>query len=89
MYEHKANYCDLIAHLKLVMTNDYLNKNLTTVIAQKYGSYGDVQNAMGIVYGTHPYALTITTTLGPRGTHVIGDINEIIYNEFNTNASEF
>lgn len=82
LYQHASIYKALIQHMKLVYPQDYLGKKLDVQIAQKYGSYETYENAMGIVYGEHPYLITIMTSLGNEATQVIGEINEIAYNFF-------
>ena len=87
VYQHEDTYTSLIEHMKLVYPNDYLNASTTTSIAQKYGSYETAENSMGIIYDTHPYAITIMTNLGSDGIQVIGDINGIVYALFHPNGS--
>lgn len=83
LYAHQDIYHDLIQHMKLVFPDDYLNRNIDADIAQKYGSYGTQRNAMGIVYGDHPYLIVVLCALGEDGIVICGDINEIVYTQWN------
>lgn len=83
LYENETKYATLIEDMYTVYPQDYLNRYVSSNAAQKYGSYGSARNAMGIVYGSHPYLIVVLSDMGEDGIDVIGDINKIVYEYFN------
>lgn len=82
LYDHIEKFNKLLKNMKIVMPNDYLKKYVNGDIAQKYGSYENATNAVGIVFGNHPYSIVIFTNLGDVGKEHIGRINQICYDYF-------
>lgn len=79
LYEHQDAYALLLDDMKVANPNAYLKQKVDITIAQKYGSYDLYEHAIGIVYGDHPYSISIFTELGVSGMDVIGDLNLICY----------
>ncbi|WP_290140620.1 serine hydrolase [uncultured Dubosiella sp.] len=84
LYDHQEEYDHLIKDMKKSMPGQFLDRNLNIYFAQKYGSYEEAYNAAGVSLTGHPYVVTIYTDLGDYGESVIGDLNEICYDFFNT-----
>ncbi len=79
LYEHQNIFSSLINDLYNAMPNSYLNLKIPLLTAQKYGDYGNAQNASGLVLDGEPYSIVIFTDLGSKGKEVIGEINYLCY----------
>lgn len=82
LYEHEKEYDYLLFDMKLVCQDSYLKANIPKEkeVAQKYGSYDNSENAIGIVYGDTPYLISIFTNPSTGGGEkIVGDLSEIFY----------
>ena len=85
LYDNKEIFTDLIENMRNAMPNNYLDKTVDTNVAQKYGSYSFAENSAGFVEDVNiPYSIVVFTTLGSNGINVIGDINQICFDYFNS-----
>lgn len=82
LYEHRDRYEMLLTDMKQALPNDYLNRNLPSKTAQKYGYYENALHSAGIVEAPHPYAIVIFTQLGLDARAYLGDLNKICYDYF-------
>lgn len=86
LYEHSAQFSDLINNLKQASSTEYLHTHhLHTPIAQKYGSFDEYLNIAGIVYTNNAYSIVVLTNNLLNGEEVIAEINDICYKYFNKN----
>ncbi len=89
LYDHKDAYDQLIKDMKKSHPGQFLDRNLNIYFAQKYGSYEDAYNAVGLsLTSKKPYIIAIYTNLGEYGEEVIGDLNEICFEYFNNNVEK-
>lgn len=89
LYDHKEAYDQLIKDMKKSQPGQFLDRNLNIYFAQKYGSYQDAYNAIGLsLTSKQPYSIAIYTDLGEYGEEVIGDLNEICFEYFNNKAEK-
>lgn len=79
---HRDTFQGLIELMVKSGSGEYLDRVVSTQIAQKYGEYDTAENAIGIVYGTQPYSIVVLTDAGAAGKAAIGDINKICYDYF-------
>lgn len=84
LYKNSDTFNELIIHLKNATTNRFLNlDNIGVPIAQKYGNYDNNLHITGIVYGKHPYFITILTNNMYDQEQFIGKVNRLIFDYFN------
>lgn len=83
LYEHKADYSDLIETMSKAEAGNYLDTKIKVNMPQKYGLYDTCCNGAGFVEAKHPYTIVVLTDLGSKGVDVMASINEIVYNHFN------
>ncbi len=82
--ENEEDYIKLIEDMKQANIGEYLDNNIEVDIAQKYGSYNEALNAVGIIYSEIPYSISIFTDLGyVEGIDLVSNINKICYDIFN------
>ena len=87
LYDHRQIFSSLITDMKSSMPHDYLNRNKNLDIAQKYGSYGQALNAIGLYYDNEiAYKIVILTDLGVDAEKYIGDLSELCYDFFKNNT---
>ena len=80
IYDNRQIFSSLITDMKNSMPNNYLNRNKYLDIAQKYGSYGQALNSIGLYYDSEiAYRIVILTDLGINAEEYIGDLSEICY----------
>lgn len=84
VYEHQDIFSILLKDMYASMPDTYLNQNMPSVTAQKYGFYQSAANASGLVLEGHPYSIVVFTSLGTKGISYIGEINQLCYNYFNS-----
>lgn len=85
LYNHSESLSDMMYYLSTVAPGDCLKRYVTAPIYQKDGFYGAAYNAAGLVYTNRPYAVSVYTSLGDAGPHIIGKINLLLYNYTNAN----
>ena len=83
LYLHKDSFPTLVEDLQIAQPNNYLNRNVNDVMAQKYGNFGGALNAIGFATTGNPYTIAIYTYCEDNAYGLLGDINEICYNYFN------
>jgi len=83
LYVHKESFQTLVEDLQIAQPNDYLNRNVNDVMAQKYGDYDGALNAIGFATTGNPYTIVIYTYCEDNAYELLGDINEICYSYFN------
>lgn len=87
LYQHQAEYPELLASMSQEFPESFLNSVMTYTTQQKTGYYEDYYSAAGLVLMDTPYAICVLTELGPQAAQqIIGDINYLAYTHFN--ASE-
>ncbi len=84
VYEHQDIYKTLIYDMKIAQPNNYLNYQVKELAVQKYGLYDWALNSAGIVFEGSPYSIVVLTQLGAYGEKVMGEINRICYEYYNT-----
>ena len=84
IYNHQTLYTTLLKDMKKAQPNNYLNNEISNITAQKYGLYGYARNSAGIVLEGSPYSIVVLTQLGDKGETVMGEINRICYEYFNS-----
>lgn len=84
IYNHQNMYATLIDDMYDAEPSNYLNYKINGITAQKYGLYSYALNSAGIVFEGSPYSIVILTELGGYGENVIGEINRICYEYFNS-----
>lgn len=83
LYAHKESFPTLVEDLQIAQPNDYLNRNVNDVMAQKYGDFDGALNAIGFATAGNPYTIAIDTYCEDNAYGLLGDINEICYRYFN------
>lgn len=84
LYDNSDKYEMLLSNMKTATRNMYLDVEIDSPTAQKYGMYGSALNAAGIVYAENPYSICVLTSAGmDKGQEIIANINEICYSYFN------
>lgn len=62
LYEHAADYPELLSYLLLACPDMYFKRDVTEYdIAHKYGSYSGYENDVGIIYASQPFLLAVYT----------------------------
>lgn len=62
LYEHEAEFSELIGYLKLARPGEYFKRYITDCeIAHKYGSFEGAENDVGIIYAKQPFLLAVYT----------------------------
>lgn len=83
LYNHSGSLSDMMYYLSTVAPGDCLKRYVNAPIYQKDGFYGAAYNAAGLVYSANPYAVSVYTSLGDAGPHIIGEVNLLLYNYSN------
>lgn len=83
LYNNSGNFPDMMYYLSTVAPGDCLKRYVSVPIYQKDGFYGVAYNAAGLVYANAPYAVSVYTSLGEAGPHIIGEVNLLLYNYAN------
>ena len=84
LYNNSDDYDTLLANLLDARPTDYLNAEIGTKMAQKYGQYDTAENAVGLAMSGHPYGIAVYTALGDVGRALIGDLNAVVWAYFNS-----
>ncbi len=86
LYANKMSYKSLLENMSSQTYNDYLGDYDSYVVAQKYGKYETVRNAMGILYKEHTqgiaYSIVILSELDAIGEEHIAYINQLCMQYF-------
>lgn len=62
LYEHEADFSELLGYLKAACPGQYFKKYLADCeIAHKYGSFEGAENDVGIIYTHQPFLLAVYT----------------------------
>lgn len=62
LYEHEADFSELLGYLKAACPGQYFKKYITDCeIAHKYGSFEGAENDVGIIYADQPFLLAVYT----------------------------
>lgn len=82
VYEKQADYEVLLFNMQKAEPMHYLNllPSMHNVMTQKYGSYAEALNSVGLqLNGPEQYSLVVLTKLGGAGEQVIAEISALAY----------
>lgn len=82
IYENQADYEALLCNMQKAEPVHYLNllPPMHNVMVQKYGSYAEALNSVGLqLKGPEQYSLVVLTNLGGAGEQILGEISALTY----------